>query len=305
MKYIQLSRLNRDVSVIGVGCMRIARMTREEVSELVHTALDHGINFFDHADIYGRGRSEEVFGEVFAAEPELRDRMFLQTKCGINQGMFDFSKEHILEAVDGSLKRLGTDHVDSLLLHRPDALMEPEEVNEAFTELYEAGKVLSFGVSNQNPSQMELLKTAVKFPLTANQLQLSIAHTPLLDAGFNVDMANDPAVMRDGGTLEYCRINSMAVQAWSPLQVGYFTGTFLANEAFGELNEKLNELAEQYGVGTDSIAYAWILRIPGKMQVVTGTTKAERLIHAAEAADIRLSRREWYDLYKAAGNRLP
>lgn len=305
MKYIQLNGLNRDVSVIGAGCMRIAKMTSAEVSELIHTALDHGINFFDHADIYGRGHSEEVFGEVFAAEPELREKMFLQTKCGINNGMFDFSKEHILEAVDGSLTRLGTDHVESLLLHRPDALMEPEEVAEAFTELYEAGKVLSFGVSNQNPAQMNLLKTAVKFPLTANQLQLSIAHTPLLDAGFNVDMAHEPAVMRDGGTIEYCRINNMAVQAWSPLQVGYFTGTFLANEAFTELNNLLGELAEKYGTTTDAIAYAWILRIPGKMQVITGTTKGERLIHAAEAADITLTRREWYDLYKAAGNRLP
>ena len=305
MKYIQFNGSTRDVSVIGAGCMRLSRLEPKEISTFVHTSLDAGINFFDHADIYGGGRSEEVFGILFAAEPELREQIFLQTKCGINQGMFDFSKEHILEAVNGSLGRLHTDHVDSLLLHRPDALMEPEEVEEAFAQLKQEGKVLSFGVSNQNPSQMALLKTCVKEPLTANQLQLSIAHTPLLDAGFNVNMTDDPAVMRDGGTLEYCRTNGIAVQAWSPLQAGYFTGTFLTREEYAPLNEKLLELADKYQTAPDTIAYAWILRIPGKMQVITGTSRPERLINAAKAADITLTRREWYDLYKAAGNRLP
>ena len=305
MKFIRFAGLQDDVSVIGAGCMRISQLSPEQISTFVHTALDNGINFFDHADIYGRGRSEEVFGNLFHNEPGLRDRIFLQTKCGITPGVFDFSKEHIIEAVNGSLARLQVSHVDSLLLHRPDFLMEPEEVQDAFETLYKEGKVRSFGVSNQNRFQMELLKSAVTFPVTANQLQLSAAHTPMIDAGFNVNMAHDPAVMRDGGTIEYCRLNDIAVQAWSPLQAGYFGGTFLAKEEFSDLNAKLAELAEKYGTTPDAVAYAWILRIPGKMQVITGTSKPERLVVAAQAADITLTRSEWYDVYRSAGNKLP
>ena len=305
MRYIDFSKEKDQVSVIGIGTMRIAGLDDAQADEFVRTALDAGINFFDHADIYGGGKSEEVFGRLLARDPSLRDKMFLQSKCGIRQGMFDFSKEYILKAADGILKRLNTDHIDSLLLHRPDALMEPEEVNEAFNELKKAGKVRHFGVSNMNPMQMNLLKTAVEEELCADQVQFSIAHTPLIDAGLNINMSDNPAVMRDGGTLEYCRMNDMAVQTWSPLQVGYFTGTFLGNEKFGELNELLQKLADAYGVGKDTIAYAWLLRYPAKMQVVTGTSKPERIKNAAAAADIRLTRQEWYDLYRAAGNRLP
>lgn len=305
MKYIRWNGMDRDVSVIGAGCMRISQMTGAEASAFVHTALDNGINFIDHANVYGGGRSEEVFGALFDAEPGLRNEIVLQTKVGINRGMFDFSKENIVTETEKCLKRLHTDHVESLLLHRPDALMEPDEVQEAFEELHQAGKVLHFGVSNQNRFQMSLLKTGVAFPIIADQVQLSLAHTPMIDAGLNVDMVDDPAIMRDGGTLEYCREKDIAVQAWSPIQYGYFEGTFLGNEKYAELNEKLEEVAAEYGVGTDTIAYAWILRIPGKMQVITGTSKPERLVNAARAADIRLTRRQWYDLYKAAGNRLP
>ena len=305
MRYIDFSRDKEQVSVIGVGAMRIAGLSEAEAETFVKTALDAGINFFDHADIYGGGRSEEVFGRLLAVQPELRDKMFIQSKCGINNGMFDFSKEHILNSVDGILDRLKTDHIDSLLLHRPDALMEPEEVNEAFNELKAAGKVRHFGVSNMNRYQMDLLKSKVEEELCANQVQLSIVHTPLFDAGFNINMGDEPAVMRDGGTLEYCRMNDMAVQTWSPLQVGYFQGTFLNDERYPKLNELLEELASEYGVGKDVIAYAWNLRYPAKMQVVTGTSKAARIADAAKAADICLTRRQWYDLYKAAGNRLP
>lgn len=305
MRYIDFSKEKEQVSVIGAGTMRIAGLDEPAAETFVKTALDAGINFFDHADIYGGGRSEMVFGRLLAAQPELRDRMFIQSKCGINKGMFDFSKEYILSAVDGILERLHTDHIDSLLLHRPDALMEPEEVNEAFNELKQAGKVRHFGVSNMNRYQMDLLKSGVDEELCANQVQLSIVHTPLLDAGFNVNMADNPAVMRDGGTLEYCRMNDMAVQTWSPLQVGYFQGTFLNDERYPELNALMDEIAAEYNVGKDVIAYAWNLRYPAKMQVITGTSKAERIADAAKAADICLSRRQWYDLYKAAGNRLP
>lgn len=303
MKYIELA--STPVSVIGAGTMRIARFTDQEADEFVSTALDAGINFFDHADIYGGGKSEEVFGKLLTAKPELREKMFLQSKCGIRQGYFDFSKEYILSAVDGILTRLHTDHIDSLLLHRPDALMEPEEVAAAFDELEASGKVLHFGVSNQNRWQMELLKSCVKQELWADQMQMSIAHTPMLDAGFNVNMGDDPAIMRDGGTLEYCRLNKMAVQTWSPLQVGYFTGTFLDNEKYPELNELLAQLACDYSVGKDTIAYAWLLRYPAKMQVITGTSKPSRLIDASRAADIELTKEQWYAIYRAAGNRLP
>ncbi len=306
MKYIKFTGLDDNISVIGAGCMRLSSLSQEDLSNFVHTALDHGVNFFDHADIYGRGRSEEVFGELFRNEPGLREKIFLQTKCGIRPGVcFDFSKEHIIEAVNGSLARLHVSHIDSLLLHRPDFLMEPEEIQEAFETLHNEGKVRSFGVSNQNRFQMELMKSAVKFPITANQLQLSAAHTPMIDAGINVNMANDPAVMRDGGTIEYCRLNSIAVQAWSPIQAGFFGGTFLNNPDFQPLNDKLAELAAKYNVTADTIAYAWILRIPGRMQVITGTSKPERIVLAANAADITLTRDEWYAVYMAAGNKLP
>ncbi len=303
MKFVELGK--GKASVIGAGTMRIARMSADETETFIRTALEAGVNFFDHADIYGGGRSEALFGEVLKKDPSLRDQMFLQSKCAIHDGTFDWSKEYILKSVDGILSRLNTDHLDTLLLHRPDALFEPEEVAEAFDELEASGKVLAFGVSNCSRFQMELLRSAVKQNLCANQLQLSCAHTVLFDAGFNVDMHNEAGIMRDGGTLEYCRLNDIAVQAWSPLQMGYFEGVFLNNERYAGLNEKLNELGEKYGVGADIIAYAWILRYPGKTQVITGTSNKDRIAAAAKAADIELTRKEWYDIYTSAGNRLP
>lgn len=305
MKFIPYGPEKTQVSVVGAGCMRIAAMDTPTADTYVRTALDAGINFFDHADIYGGGKSEEVFGKLFAQSPALRDKMFLQSKCGIRSGFFDFSKEHILASVDGILTRLNTDHLDALLLHRPDALMEPEEVQEAFDTLYRAGKVRNFGVSNMNPHQMALMKTGVTFPLCANQVQMSVAHTPMLDSGFNANMLCDAGINRDGGILEYCRIHDMIVQTWSPLQYGYFVGTFLDNPEMPELNAKLAELAEKYGVTPDTVAFAWLLRYPAKMQVITGTTTPARILSAAKAADIALTREEWYALYRSAGNVLP
>ena len=305
MRYIEFGSSSQRVSVIGAGSMRIAGMDEQTADTFMKTALDAGINFFDHADIYGGGKSEEVLGRILTKEPSLREKIFIQSKCGIRQGFFDFSETYILSAVDGILSRLQTDHLDSLLLHRPDALMEPEQVASAFDKLYKAGKVRNFGVSNMNPMQMELLKTKVTYPLVCNQVQMSVAHTPMLDAGFNVNMNIDPSINRDGSVLEYCRIHDMVIQTWSPLQVGYFTGTFLNNENYTDLNRELRALAEEYGVGADTIAYAWLLRYPGRMQVITGTTSPEHLRSAAEAGDISLTREEWYALYRAAGNRLP
>lgn len=305
MRTIEVPETGKAVSVIGIGCMRIADMTTEQADTFIRTALDAGVNFVDEADIYGGGKAEEVVGSVLKNDPSLRDKLFLQSKCAIHDGMFDFSKEYILKSVDGILARLHTDHLDSLLLHRPDALMEPEEVAEAFDELKQSGKVLAFGVSNQNPFQMDYLQSALSMKLWTNQVQMSCAHTVMLDAGFNVDMHNDAGIMRDGGIIPYCQKNHMALQVWSPLQMGYFEGVFLGNEKYKELNEKLTEIGEKYGVGADVIAYAWLLRIPGKMQVVLGTTKSERVVNAAKAADITLTRSEWYDIYRAAGNQLP
>ena len=305
MRTIEVPETGKAVSVIGIGCMRIADMHTDEADTFIRSALDAGVNFVDEADIYGGGKSEEVVGSVFAKDPSLRDQLFLQSKCAIHDGMFDFSKDYILKSVDGILERLHTDHLDSLLLHRPDALMEPEEVGEAFDELKQSGKVLAFGVSNQNPYQMDYLQSGLSVKLWTNQVQMSCAHTVMLDAGFNVDMHNDAGIMRDGGIIPYCQKNKMSIQVWSPLQMGYFGGVFLGNEKYKELNEKLSEIGEKYGVGADVIAYAWLLRIPGKMQVVLGTTKSERVVNAAKAADITLTRSEWYDIYRAAGNQLP
>ena len=304
MKYLKTPD-GRDVSAIAFGCMRIADMSLSEAQTFVHTALDAGINFADEADIYGKGRSEEVLGSVLASEPSLRDDLFIQSKCGIHDGMFDFSRDHILRSVDGILTRLHTDHLDSLLLHRPDVLMEPLEVKEAFDILEQSGKVLSFGVSNQAPMQMEYLQSGLSQKLWADQVQLSCAHTVMIDAGLNVDMHNDAGILRDGGILPYCQMNDIVIQAWSPLQMGYFEGVFLNSEKYASLNAMLAKIGEKYGVGSDVIAYAWILRIPARMQVVLGTTRPDRVKEAALAADIRLTREEWYGIYRAAGNILP
>ncbi|MBQ3093902.1 MAG: aldo/keto reductase, partial [Clostridia bacterium] len=193
-------------SSVSLGCMRMSGLSDREVDNMIDTALACGVNFFDHADIYGFGDAEERFGAYLRRHPSARDNMLIQTKCALHDGLYDFSKEHILKAVDGSLSRLGVDYVDALLLHRPDTLMEPEEVAEAFELLEQAGKVRCFGVSNQNAMQMELLKTAVKQPLCINQLQFSVTEAGMVTSGMNVNMTNAESVMHDGSFLEYARI---------------------------------------------------------------------------------------------------
>ena len=303
MKYIDI--FEKKVSVIGCGCMRIAGFDEKQTEEYIRTALDLGIDFFDHADIYGGGHCEELFGGFLKKNPEYREKMFLQSKCGIRRGWFDFSYEYIMESVNGILERLHTDHLDSLLLHRPDVLMEPEEVDKAFSELKESGKVLHFGVSNMNRFQMEYLGNNIDEKLFADQLQMSIVHTPLIDAGLNVNMGNDPSIMRDAGTLEYLRDHDKVLQVWSPLQIGYFEGTFLNSDRYEKLNETLQAMAEKYGVEKDAIAYAWLLRLPMKVQVVLGTANLSHIASAVKAADIKLEKKDWYTLYLDAGNRLP
>lgn len=261
--------------------------------------------FFDHADIYGGGKSEEVFADAIDMNATIREKMILQSKCGIRQGFFDFSKEHIIASVEGSLKRLKTDYLDTLLLHRPDTLFEPEEVAAAFTELEKSGKVRHFGVSNQNPGQIELLKKYVDQELIANQLQFSIMHTGMIDTGFNVNMTIDSSLDRDGGILEYSRLNNMTIQAWSPFQYGFFEGVFLDNDKFPELNKVIDKIAADKGVTNSAIAVAWIQRHPASFQTVVGTMNPGRIADIAKASDVTLSREEWYEIYRAAGNQLP
>ncbi|WP_347551248.1 aldo/keto reductase [Pseudalkalibacillus hwajinpoensis] len=305
MKKIKLGNSELEVGEISLGCMRMNELSNKDAGYVIENAMEAGVDLFDHADIYGKGKSEEVFAEAIDMNDDVREKMKLQTKCGIREGYFDFSREHILESVEGSLKRLKTDYIDSLLLHRPDALFEPEEVAEAFATLKESGKVRHFGVSNQNPMQIELLKKYLKEDLIVNQLQLSIVHTPMIDVGFNVNMQHDPAIVRDSNVLEYCRLNDITIQAWSPFQHGMIDGPFVGNKAFPEVNKKLQELAEKKGVTDSAIAIAWILRHPANIQPVVGTMNPKRLKDIAKASEIELNRKEWYELYRAAGNDLP
>lgn len=308
MKTIQLHETNIQASNIVMGCMRIADMPLSHIETLIRTAMEQGINFFDHADIYANGRSEEVFAQAIQMNDDLREKMILQSKCGINtkDNVYDFSKAHILQSVDGILQRLKTDYLDILLLHRPDPLMEPQEVAEAFDLLHSSGKVRHFGVSNFNPLQIELLKKDVKQPIIANQLQFSVAHTPLIDSGVAFNMGNDQAINRDSGILEYSRIHDITIQAWSPYQAGFFAGPFLGDvDKFPELNQVIQNIAQKYGVTDTAIAAAWITRHPANIQVVLGTTNVGRLVDACAGSDIPLTRKEWYDIYKAAGNIIP
>ncbi len=308
MRYIKFGERQKEVSEVVLGLMRISEMTVDQVEDLIESALEVGINAFDIADCYGHGKCEQILGEVLKRRPDLREKMWIQSKCGIRMEeftYFDFSKEHILEAVDGILERLNVDYIDSLLLHRPDALMEPAEIAEAFDLLKSQGKVIDFGVSNQNPMMMALIQKDVNQPLVANQLQLSAAFTPSFDAGFHVNMKQEAGIVRDSSIFEYCRLHDVVIQAWSVLQFDYFGGVFLGSEKYPELNHVLNRLAEKYHVSLSAVAIAWVLRYPAKMQAVIGTTKKARVAEAAKAAEIQLTRKEWYEIYLAAGNDLP
>ena len=295
------------VSRIAQGCMRISGLSDANLDRLVKTDLELGIGFFDHADIYGgEGLCEQRFGDLLRSEPGLRNRMFIQTKCGIRDGSYDFSRAHILSSAEGSLKRLGTDRIDYFLLHRPDTLMEPDEVAEAFSKLYREGKVGAFGVSNHHPLQIELLQQALgDIPLIIDQLQFSLTNTTMIDAGLNVNMENAAAVNRDGMVLEYCRLHHITIQAWSPFQYGFFEGTFIGSSKYPDLNKKLEETAARHNITPSAAAIAWILRHPAGIQPIVGTVRPERMKEISAAADITLSHDEWYELYTASGKSLP
>lgn len=304
MKQVNLGPNEVGAASVILGCMRITEAA--DPVKVIDTAMANGINFFDHADIYGSGKCEEIFAKAFKETGYQRDEIFLQSKCGIVPGvMFDFSKEHIISSVEGILKRLNVEYLDSLLLHRPDTLMEPEEVAAAFDQLESDGKVRYFGVSNQYSRQIQLLQKYVRQPLIINQLQFGVMHTGMVDFGLHVNMTDEASFDHDDGILEFSRLNDMTIQAWSPYQYGFFEGVFIGNEKFPELNLKLSEMAEKYGTTPTGIASAWILRHPANMQVIAGTMTPSRIEEIAKASDIQLSREDWYSIYLAAGNILP
>ena len=306
MKYINTFSEKDLVSQVALGCMRIGDKSDKEMDFYLNNAVELGINYFDHADIYGRGKCEEVFGAALKRNPAIRDKIYIQTKCSIVPGsMYDFSKEHIISAVDGSLKRLGVEYVDALLLHRPDLLMEPSEVAEAFDELEAKGKVKAFGVSNHSALQIELLQREMKQKLFANQMQLSITNANMVASGANVNLPCEDGVNYDGYLRDYCRLKGITIQPWSPLQYGFISGSFVDNKKYKSLNKVIDELAEKYGTTATGMAIAWLLRLPEKMQPIVGSTNPDRIKAVAEAADITISREDWYRIYREAGYRLP
>lgn len=303
MKKIRLGNTQNMVPAIAIGCMRLNSLEEKAAEEFILNCVEQEATFFDHADIYGGGESESLFGKALMNNPGIREKMFIQSKCGIVPGvMFDFSTEHIMNSVEGSLKRLHTDYLDMLLLHRPDALVEPEEVAKAFDQLKTSGKVRYFGVSNQNPMQIQLLQKYVSEPLLVNQLQFSIPVSNMVASGLEVNMTSDGAVNRDGSILDFCRLHDITIQAWSPFQKPNWQGLFLDSEDYAELNNVLAQIGEKYHASKTMIATAWILRHPAHMQMVAGTTNVERMKEIVQATSIELTREEWYKIYLSAGH---
>lgn len=300
-----LGNSDMDVSRIGLGCMRMAELSDSEVANVVGCALDQGITLFDHADIYGGGASEEKFGRLLKDNKGLRDKLRIQSKCGICNGYYDLSAKHIIESVEGSLTRLSTDHLDVLLLHRPDALMVPEEIADAFNQLEQSGKVLCFGVSNFNTMQISMLQSELSQPLVANQLQFGLGHTGMISNGICTNTNLSGAFDRDGYVMDYCRMRGITLQAWSPLQYGMFEGSIFNREKFGKLNEVLSAFSRRYDVTEAMIAVAWILKHPANMQVLIGTMNPEHIKELCMCSGFELTRQEWYELYLAVGNDLP
>lgn len=307
MKHVAMPHTDISAPNVVLGLMRISEKSDDEIRTLVRTAREAGIDFLDHADVYGGElhQCEARFAEAMQLSSSEREQVTLQTKAGIvpSGPYFDYSYEHLIESVEGSLTALQTDYIDILLLHRPDALVEPEEVARAFDELHASGKVRSFGVSNHTPRQIDLLAKHLNQPIVANQLQLSITHSTFIAQGVSANMqGTDQAIVRDGGgILDYCRLHDITVQAWSPFQAGFFDGVFLGNPEHAELNAVIDRLAAKYDVAPEAIATAWITRHPAQMQVVLGTTTPQRVTDSAAGSEIPLTRPEWYELFRAAG----
>ena len=303
MKKIKIGKTNLKASNIILGCMSMDRLSPKEAGKVVNEALDLGINFFDHADIYGGGESEKIFGKAINLKGDIREDIFIQSKASIRKGYYDSSKEYILKSVDDILKRLNTDYLDSFLLHRPDALIDPLEVRDAFDELEKSGKVKYFGVSNYNSMQIELLKKYINQDININQMQLSAAHTGMIDQGINVNTDHENAFMKDGSVLDYSRLNDITLQTWSPVRKDW--EVFINNPDFPLLNKKLKEVGKKYNIDSEATAIAWILTHPASIQVILGTMNIKRLRNYVKASNIKLSRKDWYDIYTSYGNPLP
>lgn len=307
MEKIQLGNSDLSVSRLVLGCQRMGEKTVPEAASVLKAALAGGINFFDHADIYDGGESEVRFGEAFARLGLTRQAVYLQSKCGIRDGFYDLSPEHIMESVEGSLKRLGTDYLDVLLLHRPDALMVPEEVGRTLDDLKTRGMVRWFGVSNHSSSKLELAfsKVTVQPVPIINQLQLSLSHADILSADLNCNRSGAQGSDHTGYVLDYCQTRGITVQAWSPLQRSSGNGSFIGAPDQLELNAKLSELAVKYSVSPEAVAIAWLLRHPAKIQPIIGTMNPVRITALCKATQIQLTRQEWYGLYRAGQHFLP
>lgn len=306
MKQIKMGPSTLDIPAMALGIMRMSEKTVDEATQAIQAAYNHGINFIDSADIYGNSKSEEIFGQAFKKSGISRDKMFIQSKTGIIPSKrYDFSKDHIINSVDGILSRMRIDYLDSLVLHRPDALMDPVEVAEAFDQLQASGKVRFFGVSNFNPSEINLLKSAVTQPLMFDQLQFGLMHTNMINSNIHTNMTDERSLNHDGQVLNYLQEHHITLQAWSPFQYGFIEGSFIDNPDFAGINTELQNIADKYHVGKNAIAVSWILRHPAQIQVIIGTMNPEHIIDSAAGADIELTQQEWYNLYLAAGNDLP
>ena len=308
MKTFNVVNGPKNVPAIILGCMRMPSLSVKEAETVIAASLELGINFFDHATCYGNGEAEIRFGDAFSAIGVKREDVIIQSKCGLcfDRNEFDWTKENILSSVDDSLKRLKTEYLDSLLLHRPDLIFEPEQVAETFDILFTSGKVRHFGVSNVPTLQMELLRKYVKQPLVFNQLQFSLEQSQLIDQALYVNnLTTERSIDRDNGTLDYCRLHDITIQAWSPLQKGFFKGCFVDDPELPELNKALSEVADKYDVSKTATAIAWILRHPAKMQAIVGTMNVEHLRDIAAASSVELTHNEWYKLYLASGKMLP
>ena len=323
MKYTTIPTSAKKISAVGLGTMRFApevavnkdgtknrEKTQDEVNAILSAAIEEqGMTLIDTSDIYGRGRCEELIGGFLKTKPHLRDKVFIETKTGIHDAedgkWFDLSKEHILEAADKALARLGTDYLDCLMLHRPDQLFEPEEIAEAFDELYQAGKVLSFGVSNFVPDQMELIRVHARQPIAVCQMQLSIVHALMIEQRLFTNKMNDMAILREAGVLDYCRLHGIRMEAWSVLQAHHPWGyrSFIGDPDYAKLNEVMERLAQKYGTTKHAIACAWIMRHPAGIIPMVGTTNPVHLAETLQCTEFELTRPEWYELFLAVGDR--
>lgn len=325
MQVMPIEKRGITTSRLILGCMGLggewdqSPSTREDIlktERVIDAALSTGITMFDHADIYKMGKAEKVFGEILKSRPELRGNMVLQSKCGIrfadgkNPGRYDFSKNYILDSVDGILSRLKTEYLDILLLHRPDPLMEPEEVAEAFETLKKSGKVRHFGVSNMSASQIQFLNAYCTEPMIVNQLNMSLKEIDWLEQGVLVNQKEGTRVNFPDGTIEYCRLNNVQIQAWGPLANGNYSGRTIDTPSQSVLatKELVEKMAREKETSTEAIVLGWLMRHPAMIQPVIGTTNPDRIIKCQDAvrqAEI-MTREEWYALYTTSrGNKLP